>query len=162
MEQVIVEEGGYESFVTTDFIYVRREGVAEECTCKMLTLREFSIARCMTIPENTSIHPTSKFQNCRLLSFQHPYPDTLINCKLDGFGEIISVSRMTRFGSRGDSTLAVFTENGALIQCGCFRGRLGVFEQRVRSFHHDSQYLDEYLGMIVMLKAKAKRLEIEA
>jgi hypothetical protein len=63
--------------------------------------------------------------------------------------KIISISRI---GSRNGMTVYDFDND--IIWCGCFKGSLDDFENRVNETHkNNTQYLKEYLGFINYLKS---------
>jgi hypothetical protein len=44
------------------------------------------------------------------------------------------------------------TKEDILIICGCYRGNLTEFEERVKSVYNSGQYRDEYLKEIEIMK----------
>ena len=59
---------------------------------------------------------------------------------------------VTRIGSRKGMTTYCFEDD--IIWCGCFKGTLQEFKDRVNATHKDNaQYLKEYLGFITYLKS---------
>ena len=63
--------------------------------------------------------------------------------------KIISISRI---GSRKGMTTYNFDDD--IIWCGCFKGTLKEFEDKVKETHKDNkQYLKEYMGFIKYIKS---------
>jgi hypothetical protein len=60
--------------------------------------------------------------------------------------------QISRIGSRKDMTTYCFEDD--IIWCGCWKGSLKEFEERVKETHKDNkQYLKEYLGFIKYLRS---------
>ena len=63
-----------------------------------------------------------------------------------------SIVSISRIGSRKGMTTYCFDDD--VIFCGCFKGTLQEFEEKVKETHIDNeQYLKEYLGFIQYLKS---------
>ena len=105
--------------------------------------------------ENNTIKDTVERAN---LDGANLYGANLDGANLDGANltranltraKIISVSRI---GSRKGMTTYDFDKD--IIWCGCFKGTLDEFEDKVNETHKDNeQYLKEYLGFINYLKS---------
>lgn len=62
------------------------------------------------------------------------------------------------FGSRSDITTAFKTKDGDIkVSCGCFRGTLEEFREKVKITHGDNQYAKEYLMMSDLIELKLKQ-----
>jgi uncharacterized protein YjbI with pentapeptide repeats len=57
-------------------------------------------------------------------------------------------------GSRNDYTTIYHTDKGVFVQCGCFRGTLDEFADKVKETHSDTKHERDYLALIEFAKVK--------
>ena len=57
-------------------------------------------------------------------------------------------------GSRNGYTTIFHTDKGVFVRCGCFKGSLEEFENRVKETHHGNQHERDYLALIQFAKIK--------
>jgi hypothetical protein len=57
-----------------------------------------------------------------------------------------------KIGSRNDQTTVYWTDKKDLVVCGCFKGNLKEFEERVKEVHKDILYTAQYLNFIQKVK----------
>lgn len=60
------------------------------------------------------------------------------------------------FGSRNATTTAYLTKTGVEITCGCFRGTLIEFIEKVKETHKGTEYESEYLAICEVIKIRFK------
>lgn len=57
-------------------------------------------------------------------------------------------------GSRNGYTTIFHTDKGVFVRCGCFKGSLEEFENRVKETHHGNKHERDYLALIQFAKIK--------
>ena len=57
-------------------------------------------------------------------------------------------------GSRNGNTTIYHTDQGIFVRCGCFRGSLNEFSEKVKETHGESKHAKDYLALIDFVKAK--------
>ena len=57
-------------------------------------------------------------------------------------------------GSRNGYTTIFHTDRGIFVQCGCFKGTLEEFEERVKETHQGNKYERNYLALVEFVKVK--------
>lgn len=75
----------------------------------------------------------------------------------DEWGELQSSSDVLTvgpIGSRNDYTTIYHTDKGIFVRCGCFRGSLNEFSEKVKETHGESKHAKDYLALIDFVKAK--------
>ncbi len=75
----------------------------------------------------------------------------------DEWGELQSSSDVLivgPIGSRNDYTTIYHTDKGIFVRCGCFRGSLNEFSEKVKEIHGESNHAKDYLALIDFVKAK--------
>ncbi|MHB1954729.1 MAG: hypothetical protein ACYCOU_13370 [Sulfobacillus sp.] len=59
-------------------------------------------------------------------------------------------------GSANRKTYFFNTENGIIVRCGCFKGSLEDFRERVKETHENSEHAHDYLAFADLVAAKWK------
>ena len=75
----------------------------------------------------------------------------------DEWGELQSSSDVLivgPIGSRYGYTTIYHTDKGIFVRCGCFRGSLNEFSEKVKETHGESKHAKDYLALIDFVKAK--------
>ena len=75
----------------------------------------------------------------------------------DAWGELQSSSDVLivgPIGSRNGYTTIYHTDKGIFVRCGCFRGSLNEFSEKVKETHGESKHAKDYLTLIDFVKAK--------
>lgn len=75
----------------------------------------------------------------------------------DEWGELQSSSDVLivgPIGSRNGYTTIYHTDKGIFVRCGCFRGSLNEFSEKVKETHGESKHAKDYLALIDFVKAK--------
>ena len=57
-------------------------------------------------------------------------------------------------GSRNGYTTIFHTDKGIFVQCGCFKGTLDEFEEKVKETHQGNKHERDYLALIEFVKVK--------
>ena len=57
-------------------------------------------------------------------------------------------------GSRNGYTTIYHTDKGIFVRCGCFRGSLNEFSEKVKETHGESKHAKDYLTLIDFVKVK--------
>jgi uncharacterized protein YjbI with pentapeptide repeats len=70
------------------------------------------------------------------------------------FGIIKSIIQISNIGSRSDTTVVYYTERGIFIKCGCFKGSLAEFEEKVKETHKGNDHEKVYLSMVKLVKVR--------
>jgi hypothetical protein len=74
-------------------------------------------------------------------------------CNLcNGFEENPQRITSPKIGSRNDQTTVYWTDKKDLVVCGCFKGNLKEFEERVKEVHKDTEFERQYLLLIDQVK----------
>lgn len=61
----------------------------------------------------------------------------------------------SKFGSENRSTTFFRTKNGKIfVTCGCFKGTLEEFVEKVKETHGDNIYAKEYLAIVEVVKIR--------
>ncbi|MDR0385503.1 MAG: hypothetical protein LBH60_05450 [Prevotellaceae bacterium] len=68
--------------------------------------------------------------------------------------QIRDVCYFSPFGSRNDTTTEYRTNNEIDIVCGCFRGNLEKFIERIKTTHGNSYIAKEYLAICEVIKIR--------
>ena len=71
--------------------------------------------------------------------------------KLCSYSDILCVSPI---GSRNGYTTIFHTDKGIFVQCGCFRGTLDEFAEKVKETHGDNEHARNYLALVDFVKIK--------
>ena len=71
--------------------------------------------------------------------------------KLCSYSDILCVSPI---GSRNGCTTIFHTDKGIFVQCGCFRGTLDEFAEKVKETHGDNEHARNYLALVDFVKIK--------
>ena len=75
----------------------------------------------------------------------------------DAWGELQSSSDVLivgPIGSRNGYTTIYHTDKGIFVRCGCFRGSLNEFSEKVKETHGESKHAKDYLTLIDFVKVK--------
>ena len=70
------------------------------------------------------------------------------------FGTLRDIMQVSNIGSRSDTTVVYYTEQGIFIKCGCFKGSLAEFEAKVKETHKGNDHEKAYLAMIELVKVR--------
>ena len=70
------------------------------------------------------------------------------------FGILQNIMQISNIGSRKDTTVIYHTEQGIFIKCGCFKGSLAEFEEKVKETHKGNDHEKAYLAMIELVKVR--------
>lgn len=76
---------------------------------------------------------------------------------LGEWGKIQSASDVLQvgaIGSRNGHTTIFHTDKGMFVQCGCFKGTLDEFEDKVKETHQGNKHERDYLALIQFAKIK--------
>lgn len=57
-------------------------------------------------------------------------------------------------GSRNSYTNIFHTDKGIFVRCGCFKGSLNEFSEKVKETHGESKHAKDYLTLIDFVKVK--------
>ena len=72
------------------------------------------------------------------------------NARVDGKNRIMTVGAI---GSREDTTTFSYAKGGVIqVSCGCFRGTIEAFAEKVKETHGDSKYAKQYALAIELAK----------
>ena len=85
------------------------------------------------------------------------YGADLRDANLGDWGKIQSASDFLivgSIGSRNGYTTLFHTDKGIFVQCGCFRGSIEDFEQKVKDTHQGNKHERDYLALIEFAKVK--------
>jgi hypothetical protein len=81
----------------------------------------------------------------------------LVGANLGDWGKIQSLNDtliVGAIGSRKAYTTLFHTDKGIFVQCGCFRGSLEDFEDKVKQIHKGNKHEKDYMAMIEFAKIK--------
>ena len=79
------------------------------------------------------------------------------NADLGDWGKLCSCSDIlcvSPIGSRNGCTTIFHTDKGLFVQCGCFRGTLDEFAEKVKETHGDNEHARTYLALVEFVKQR--------
>lgn len=71
--------------------------------------------------------------------------------KIESSADVLCVGAI---GSRNAYTAVFHTDKGIFVQCGCFRGTLDEFEEKVKKTHAGTKHERDYNALIEFVKIK--------
>ena len=73
---------------------------------------------------------------------------------LGGWGKLQDILIIGPLGSRKAYTICYKTEKGIYVQCGCFKGTIDEFVEKVKQKHQGNTHERDYLAMVEFVKVK--------
>lgn len=78
--------------------------------------------------------------------------------KIESSADVLCVGVI---GSRNAYTAVFHTDKGIFVQCGCFRGTLDEFEEKVKKTHAGTKHERDYNALIEFVKIKFSDYDTE-
>ena len=73
---------------------------------------------------------------------------------LGGSGKLQDILIIGPLGSRKAYTICYKTDKGIYVQCGCFKGTIDEFVEKVKQKHQGNTHERDYLAMVEFVKVK--------